>query len=102
MPKRYLQKSLSEKNFDELNNLDLPVFRLVPTLTALLAVPSITLGVDLLVASVSAASGIGNIVLFNLCDNPTNGKVFRDIARAQLLVFDLFDRLELVAAEPST
>ena len=102
MPKRYLPKSHSEKNLDEQDNPVSPVFRLVPTLVTLLAVPHITLDIDLLVARIPPACRIRNIVLLDLCDDPANGKVIRVIMHAQLLVFDLLDRFELVAAETST
>lgn len=102
MPKRYLQESHSGKHLDEVDNPISPVFGLVPTLVALLAVPRITLGIYLLVAPFSATCRIRNIILLDLCDNPANGKVFRVIMHAQLLVFDLLDRLELVAAETTT
>jgi len=102
MPKRYLRKSHSEKNLDELDNPVSPVFRLVPTLVTLLAVPRITLEIDLLVAPISAACRIRNIVLLDLCDDTANGKVLRVVMHAQLLVFDLLNRLELIAAETPT
>jgi len=102
IPKRYLQESHSGKNLHALDNPVSPVFGLVPTLVALLAIPHITLEIYLLVAPISAACRIRNIVLLNLCDNPANGEVFRIIMHAQLLVFDLLDCLELVAAETST
>lgn len=102
MPKRYLQKSRSIKNLDEPDKLVSPVFGLVPALSALFAVPCITLKIDLLVAPFSPASGIRNIILLYLCDNPANRKVIRVIVHAQVRIFDLLDRLELVAAETST
>jgi hypothetical protein len=37
--------------------------------------------------------------MLDLCDNPTNGKVLCVVVHAQLLVLDLLDRLQLVAAE---
>ena len=103
MPKRYLRKVCSGENHDDQKNLDTPVFGLVATLIALLAVPfSGALESDLLVTPLSTASGIRKIVLLDLCDNPANGKVFRIIMHAQLLVFDLLDCFELIAAETYT
>lgn len=103
MPKRYLRKVCSGENHDDQKNLDTPVFGLVATLIALLAVPfSSALESDLLVTPLSTASGIRKIVLLDLCDNPANGKVFRIIVHAQLLVFDLLDCFELIAAETYT
>ena len=57
---------------------------------------------DLLVTPVPTASGVCKIVLLDLRDDPANGKVFRIIVHAQLLVFDLLDCLELITAETST